>query len=89
MEIAIVTDEISGDPQTSIELGLEWGVSVYELRGFGTQRVPLFTQFQKSRIEELLDQYSVRIVAISPGLFKCPNPLSQREHFPLSIMRNL
>jgi sugar phosphate isomerase/epimerase len=86
MEIAIVTDEISDDPQTSIELGLEWGVSAYELRGYGTERVPLFTPFQKSRIEELLDQFSVRIVAISPGLFKCPIPLTPREHFPLSII---
>jgi len=86
MEIAIVTDEISDDPQTSIELGLEWGVTAYELRGYGAERVPLFTPFQKHRIEELLDQFDVRVVAISPGLFKCPNPLAPREHFPLSII---
>jgi sugar phosphate isomerase/epimerase len=86
MEIAIVTDEISGDPQTAIELGLAWGVRAYELRGFGTQRVPLLSPFQKRRIEELLEQYKVRIAAISPGLFKCPHPMSKREHFPLSII---
>lgn len=86
MEIAIVTDEISDDPQTAIELGLEWGVNAFELRGFGDRRVPLFTPFQKSRIEELIDQLKVRIIAISPGLFKCPNPLTPREHFPIGII---
>ena len=86
MEIAIVTDEISDDPQTAIELGLEWGVNAYELRGFGDRRVPLFTPFQKNRIEELIDQFKIRIAAISPGLFKCPNPLTPREHFPIGII---
>lgn len=84
MEIAIVTDEISADPQTSIELGLAWGIRAFELRGFGVERVPLFTPFQKRRIDELLDEFDIRIPAISPGLFKCPYPLSSREHFPLS-----
>jgi sugar phosphate isomerase/epimerase len=83
MKISIVTDEVSADPETAIELGVEWGLSAFELRGFGIDRVPLFTPFQKSRIREILDQYNVRIVAISPGLFKCPFPMGQRERFPL------
>ncbi len=83
MEIAIVTDEISADPQTSIELGLAWGVRAFELRGFGVERVPLFTPYQKRRIKELLDEFDIHIPAISPGLFKCPYPLTPREQFPL------
>lgn len=86
MEISIVTDEISADPQTSIELGVTWGVRAFELRGFGAQRVPLYTPFQKSRIQELLDEFDIRIVAISPGLFKCPYPLSARDRFPVRII---
>jgi sugar phosphate isomerase/epimerase len=83
MKISIVTDEISADPETAIELGVDWGVKAFELRGFGTDRVPLFNPFQKSRIQELLDEYQVQIIAISPGLFKCPFPLGPRERFPL------
>ncbi len=83
MKISIVTDEVSADPETAIELGAEWGVSAFELRGFGTDRVPLLNPFQKSRIHELLDAYDVEIVAISPGLFKCPFPIGQRDRFPL------
>jgi sugar phosphate isomerase/epimerase len=83
MKIAIVTDEISADPETAIELGVEWGVRCFELRGFGMHRVPLFTDFQKRRIEELLEEFDARIVAISPGLFKIPYPHAEREHFPL------
>lgn len=85
MKISIVTDEISADPETAIELGVEWGVKDFELRGFGTNRVPLLNPFQKSRIRELLDEFNVNIVAISPGLFKCPFPIGQRERFPLRI----
>lgn len=83
IEIAIVTDEVSADPETAIELGVQWGVNTFELRGFGSERVPLFTPFQQQRIEELLDEHDVRIVAISPGLFKCPYPSNARERFPL------
>ena len=86
IEISIVTDEISADVQTAIELGLEWGVPSFELRGFGTERVPIFTPYQKERIGELLNDYDIKIVAISPGLFKCPFPLNPRERFPLSTI---
>ncbi len=85
MKISIVTDEISADPETAIELGVEWGVKDFELRGFGTNRVPLLNPFQKSRIRELLDEFNIKIVAISPGLFKCLFPIGQRERFPLRI----
>lgn len=40
MKVCIVTDEVSADPETAIELGVEWGVSDFELRGVGTSRVP-------------------------------------------------
>ncbi|MCI0394785.1 MAG: sugar phosphate isomerase/epimerase [Chloroflexi bacterium] len=86
MKISIVTDEISADPETAIELGVEWGVSSFELRGFGSDRVPLLNPFQKGRIRELMDEFDVQIVAISPGLFKCPFPLGPRERFPLRTL---
>lgn len=82
MKISIVTDEISADPETAIELAREWGIHAVELRGFGTDRVPDFTPFQKQRLRELLDAYEMELVAISPGLFKCVYR-EERARFPL------
>jgi sugar phosphate isomerase/epimerase len=83
MRISLVTDEISADAETAVELGAEWGVRHFELRGFGGERVPMLSDFKKVRLEELVEEYGVQIVAISPGLFKCPFPLGPRERFPL------
>ena len=83
MKISLITDEISADPETAIELGVEWGVHDFELRGFGTARVPNFSAFQKQRILELLEAFNVNVIAISPGLFKMPFPDRRRERFPL------
>ncbi|NLF66333.1 MAG: sugar phosphate isomerase/epimerase [Chloroflexi bacterium] len=82
MKISIVTDEISADPETAMELAREWGIHAVELRGFGTDRVPDFTPFQKQRLRELLDAYEMELVAISPGLFKCVYR-EERARFPL------
>jgi sugar phosphate isomerase/epimerase len=86
MKISLVTDEISADPETAIELGVAWGIRDFELRGFGANRVPNFSAFEKQRLRELLEEYEARIVAISPGLFKIPCPGEKREHFPLRVI---
>lgn len=83
MKIALVTDEVSADPETAIELGVKWGIHNFEIRGFGKDRVPEFSDFQKVRLMELLEGFDARVVAISPGLFKCPYPRGSRERFPL------
>lgn len=82
MKICIVTDEISADPETAIELAKDWGIEAVELRGFGTNRVPDFSPFQKARLGELLRAYDVTLTAISPGLFKCVYR-PERARFPL------
>ena len=50
MIISIVTDEMSGDPETAFELGLEWGVSHFELRGVYGQRVPRLSPHARHRL---------------------------------------
>lgn len=74
MKICIVTDEISADPETAVELGAQWGVKDFELRGYFADRVPLFSKYQKQRVRDFLDEHDAHIVAISPGLFKIPYP---------------
>ncbi len=84
MKISIVTDEISADPETAIELGVEWGIHDFELRGFYTDRVPHLSAYQVERLGDILATHQARIIAISPGLFKIPYPLGQRETYSLA-----
>lgn len=86
MRICIVTDEISADLETALELGTSWDVHDFELRGFYTDRVPQFSAYQKQRVRELMEQFRARFVAISPGLFKFPYPPAERERFSLSAI---
>jgi sugar phosphate isomerase/epimerase len=84
MKISIVTDEISADPETAIELGVEWGIRDFELRGFYADRVPGLSAYQIERLGNILADYGARIIALSPGLFKIPYPLGRREEASLA-----
>ncbi len=86
MKISIITDEISADPETAVELGVEWGVHDFELRGFFTDRVPRFSQYQRQRLRDVLDKYQARIVAVGPGLFKNAYPPGHAPRVPLGWM---
>lgn len=86
MKISVVTDEISSDVETAIELAAAWGIHDLELRGIGRDRVPFISPYEKERLKELLAQNGSRVVAISPGLFKIPIPPSKREDFPVQAI---
>jgi sugar phosphate isomerase/epimerase len=74
IKISLVTDELSADPETAIELGTTWGIRHYELRGFFTDRVPKFSAYQRQQLRHILADHEARIIALSPGLFKMPYP---------------
>jgi len=86
MEISIVTDELSADPETAIELGVQWGVKYFELRGYFNERVPQFSPYQKQHLRDVLDRYGARIIAIGPGSFKMPLPPAVPPQLSLSWM---
>jgi sugar phosphate isomerase/epimerase len=86
VKISIVTDEISADPETALELGSEWGVHDFELRGFFTDRVPRFSAYQKQHLRDVLEEHQARIIAISPGLFKWAAPPERADRLPLGWM---
>jgi sugar phosphate isomerase/epimerase len=86
MKISLITDEISADPETAIELGVAWSVSNFELRGYYADRVPLLTPYQKDKLGETLERYQARIVALSPGLFKFPLPGARWNTFPVAAI---
>jgi len=72
MEISLVTDEVSQDFETAIELGCEWGIRNFELRSAFFKRVPDISSEEVQRIVQTIKKYRVNITAISPGLFKIP-----------------
>jgi sugar phosphate isomerase/epimerase len=86
MKISLLTDEISADPETAIELGTQWGIHDFELRGYYTDRVPRISKYQKLRLKEVLERNNARVVAIGPGLFKVPFPAAKPDEFPLPWM---
>jgi sugar phosphate isomerase/epimerase len=84
MQISLITDEISADPETAIELGVEWGIRDFELRGFYADRAPNLSAYQVEQLGNILAQYQAKIIAISPGLFKIPYPVGRREEASLA-----
>ena len=86
IKISIITDEISADLETALELGTQWGVHDFELRGFYSERVPRFLPYQVQALQAALDRYQARIIAIGPGLFKQPLPARLAPSASLSWM---
>ncbi len=86
MKISIVTDEISADPETAIELGTEWGIHDFELRGFFTDRAPRLSPYQKQHLRDVLQEHGAHVIALSPGLFKWACPPEQPPRLPLGWM---
>lgn len=86
MNPSIVTDELSADPETAFELGLEWGVTHFELRGVHAGRVPELSAHLRRRLIRAVGDFGVTITAISPGLFKIPFPDREPKHSNLGWM---
>jgi len=86
MRISIVTDELSADPETAIELGTDWGVRDFELRGYYSDRVPAISAYQRRHLRTVLDDYGAQVIAVSPGLFKFPYPPTDNPRASLAWM---
>jgi sugar phosphate isomerase/epimerase len=86
IKISLILDELSADPETAIELAASWGIGNFELRGFYTERAPLFTDYQKFLLRSILADYDAKLVAISPGLFKMPYPAREPERWSFTCL---
>lgn len=86
MRISIVTDELSNDPETAFELGLDWGITEFELRGVFDQRVPRLEPHLRRRLVRAVRDFGVSITAVSPGLFKTALPAGQPRRSNLGWM---
>ena len=85
MNVSIVTDEVSSDPETALEIVASWGVQYVELRGIGDQRYPRISDYWRYRLPQLLDEFKLQVVAISPGLFQVEPPGRPRR--PMAFSR--
>lgn len=72
LKLSIVSDEISLDFQSAVEIGYEWGLHNYELRGAWLNRVPYIPPEGTGVIKEVIKEYGINITALSPGAFKVP-----------------
>ena len=86
MKIALITDELSADFETAVEMAVDWGIRDFELRGYFGERVPNFSAYQKQQIRDVLDAHGARIVALSPGLFKMPYPANTAHRWSFSAL---
>ncbi|MFH1706634.1 MAG: sugar phosphate isomerase/epimerase [Planctomycetota bacterium] len=70
MRIAIISDELSYDFHTAVELGAAWGVADLEVRCLGPERIPDHAPVWTDIVARYVTEGAVRITALSPGLFK-------------------
>lgn len=70
-KISLVTDEISSDFETSVELCADWGIKNVEIRGVGDERIGSHTPYIAYHIKKITQAFGVKVVAMSPGIFKC------------------
>ena len=71
MKVSILSDEISTDFDTAVEVGLSWGIRNFEIRMAPSGRVPKVSPGDRKRFLTIKNQYAVSISSISPGFFKC------------------
>jgi sugar phosphate isomerase/epimerase len=85
MRVSVVTDEVSSDVETALEIIHSWGVDSVELRGIGDQRYPRVSEYWHYRLPQLLEEFGMSVAAISPGLFQTPPPGVPRR--PMAFSR--
>jgi sugar phosphate isomerase/epimerase len=85
MKVSVVTDEVSSDLETALEVIASWGVRFVEIRGIGDQRFPEVTDYWHYRLPQLVREFGLSVAAISPGLFRTIPPGHTRP--PMSFTR--
>ena len=87
MKLSIVSDELSDDFQTAVELGSSWGIRYYELRNAWLTRAPKIPREGIRVIKEVIKQYDITITTISPGIFKIPLRSEAMEDHRTTLIR--
>ena len=72
MKVSTVTDEISSDFETAVELGVSWGIQDFEIRGLGVHRIGKAWGYLEDQVINVIKDFKVNVIALSPGVFKIP-----------------
>jgi len=72
MKLAIISDEISRDFDTAVEIGTSWGIRNFEVRMTPSGRVPRITDADRKQLLAVRKKYGITVSSISPGFFKDP-----------------
>jgi sugar phosphate isomerase/epimerase len=72
LEVGIVSDEISLDFVEAVKQAKQWGISLFELRCLRSGRIPNVDQSEIRAVQETVERESIRITALSPGIFRRP-----------------
>jgi|GEM_PF-74946 len=71
LRLALITDEASPVVEEAVALGLEYGITEFELRNVWGSRVPDVTEAQVEALLALKAKHGLTYTALSPGTFKC------------------
>lgn len=72
MQLSIVSDELSQDFRTAVEIGYSWGIRNFEIRNTWLTRVPNIPDSGMEIIKRTIKEYRINITTLSPGIFKIP-----------------
>lgn len=81
IKVAVITDEISSDLETALEIATGWGMKTIELRGVGHQRVGRLSPYWEDHVLKMVRNFDVKVAALSPGVFKIPLPVPVFEGY--------
>lgn len=70
MKLAIVSDEISQDFESAVVLAKQWGIEYVEIRSVYLHRTPDLSDRERDLLHRTVDRYGVKVISLSPGLFK-------------------
>ncbi|MGQ9525406.1 MAG: sugar phosphate isomerase/epimerase family protein [Armatimonadota bacterium] len=83
--LAVITDEINQDFERALDLMVEWGVGLAELRALWGKNIADLSRQELERAKRALDERSIRVCCIASPFFKCDltgdaGPAAGRTH---------
>ncbi|MBI4428274.1 MAG: sugar phosphate isomerase/epimerase [Ignavibacteriales bacterium] len=87
LDLGILSDELSPDFREAVQIGLEWGLRIFEVRELKTGRIPDVDGAEFDELMSLVREHGVRIAALSPGIFK--HSLSKQKELSIELSDKL
>ena len=86
MDLSVVSDELSEDFQTAVEIAYSWGLCKFEIRNAWLARVPNIPATGIEIIKSVIKKYNIIITALSPGIFKIPLHSEEMVYHKVEIL---